>query len=71
MSESDDRTLPARGGVLRVQRAGAVRLAVVALLAVVVALDLALLWQLDAGGLPDCMPCPDEVVRSVPQETTP
>jgi hypothetical protein len=48
-----------------------VRFAVVALLAVVVALELALLWQLDARGLRDCMPCPDEVVRSVPQETTP
>jgi hypothetical protein len=56
---------------LHVERAEPLRIAVLALLAVVVALGLALLWQLDAGGLPDCMPCPDEVVRSVPQETTP
>jgi hypothetical protein len=48
-----------------------VRFAVVALLAVVVALELALLRQLWTPELPGCMPCPTEVVRSVPQDTTP
>jgi len=46
--------------------------ALVLLLAVVLAAGGVLLNQLwGPGGLPDCMPCPDEVVRSVPLDTTP
>jgi hypothetical protein len=45
--------------------------ALVVLLAVVLVAGGVVLNRLWAGGLPDCMPCPDEVVRSVPLDTTP